>query len=226
MNEGGWETGHRLNVCEWVAETTQPHQSQNALRLRNLTSKNNKLLRVILWIKCSFISDLGHVAWRKNHQEEFDEEPEGAPERIPTVDERRERPSLVVDPVSAVCGVSGHATSTRHSVDVRLIVETRVDLTSWPILQQNWIVRRFLFYREWTTFRRTDVFKRYVPRFKTLSIVSSSITLARFSVPTDIRFSETAIPIKWFELFWIKCQRCDCSTRVSQTKIKVSKGCD
>ena len=34
--------------------------------------------------KGSWVSE----AWRKNHPEEFEEEPEGPPERIATVDER------------------------------------------------------------------------------------------------------------------------------------------
>ena len=37
------------------------------------------------------------------------------------------------------------------------------------------------------------------PVSKRISLVSSSITPAPFSVPADIRFSETAILIKWFE---------------------------
>ena len=42
-------------------------------------------------------------AWRKAHPEEFEEEHQGAPERIPTVEERRERLNLMPVCEGAVC---------------------------------------------------------------------------------------------------------------------------
>ena len=65
--------------------------------------------------KGSWVSE----AWRKDHPEEFEDEDDGPPERIPTVEERRELLRLEADPESAVCAVFGHATSTERSADVR-----------------------------------------------------------------------------------------------------------
>ena len=56
-------------------------------------------------------------AWQKGHLEEFDD-PEGQPERIATVDERRGLLQLNQDLQNAVCAAPGHATSTECSVDV------------------------------------------------------------------------------------------------------------
>ena len=55
-------------------------------------------------------------AWQKGHLEELD--PEGPPERIPTVDERTGLLQVNQDPQSAVCAAPGHATTTQCSVDV------------------------------------------------------------------------------------------------------------
>ena len=55
---------------------------------------------------------------KKAHPEEFEGEREGAPERIPTAEERREELRLDTDLVGVVCVAFGHATSTRRSVDV------------------------------------------------------------------------------------------------------------
>ena len=41
----------------------------------------------------------------------------------------------------------------------------------------------------------SDVFKRYIPRFKTNITLSSSITLAPFTVPADIRFRKQPSPL-------------------------------
>ena len=58
--------------------------------------------------KGSWVSE----AWKKEHQEELEEELEGPPERIESAEERRERQHLNSDPVSAVCVALGHTTST------------------------------------------------------------------------------------------------------------------
>ena len=49
---------------------------------------------------------------RKEHPEELDDEHEGPPERMPTVEERREWLRLDRVHESAVCAVFWHATST------------------------------------------------------------------------------------------------------------------
>ena len=66
------------------------------------------------FIKRSWVSE----AWRKEHPEEIAEEL-GPPVRIATTEERRERLSLEHTHEGSVCAASGHATSTRGSVDVR-----------------------------------------------------------------------------------------------------------
>ena len=57
--------------------------------------------------KGSWVSE----AWKKGHPEELND-PEGPPERIPTVDERIGLLQLNQEPQSAVCAAPGHATST------------------------------------------------------------------------------------------------------------------
>ena len=57
--------------------------------------------------KGSWVSE----AWRKERPEEFEEEPTHPQERILTVEERRERLRLDLEPESAVCAASGNATS-------------------------------------------------------------------------------------------------------------------
>ena len=58
-------------------------------------------------------------AWRKEHPEEMEDEPESLRERIPNADERIERLNIEFEPESSACAVFGHATSTWRSVDVR-----------------------------------------------------------------------------------------------------------
>ena len=57
--------------------------------------------------------------WRKDHPEEFEEEPEDPLERIPISEERRALLNLDHASEGAVCAVLGHATSTQRSVDAR-----------------------------------------------------------------------------------------------------------
>ena len=61
--------------------------------------------------KGSWVSE----AWRKEHPEEFEDEDNGPPERIPTVEERRELLRLETDPESAVC-VRSSGTPPPHIV--------------------------------------------------------------------------------------------------------------
>ena len=58
-------------------------------------------------------------AWKNEHPDELLDEPTGPPERILTTDERRVQLRIDRDSEGAVCAVSGHATSTRRSADVR-----------------------------------------------------------------------------------------------------------
>ena len=55
----------------------------------------------------------------KRKQDEFEEEPDGAPERIPTHEKRREGLQLNAELMGVVCAAFGHATSTQRSVYVR-----------------------------------------------------------------------------------------------------------
>ena len=57
-------------------------------------------------------------AWRKDRPEEFDDEPDDPPERMPTAQERSAMLNLDHATEGAVCAAFGHATSTRRSVDV------------------------------------------------------------------------------------------------------------
>ena len=71
---------------DWV------RMAQNVLR-------DNAVIVGRFFNKGSLVSE----AWRKEHPEEIEEDREGPPERIPSAEERRERLSLVLDPMSAVC---------------------------------------------------------------------------------------------------------------------------
>ena len=65
--------------------------------------------------KGSWVSE----AWKKEHPEEMEDEPESPQERIPNAEERMERINNEFDRESSVCAVFGHATSTQRSADVR-----------------------------------------------------------------------------------------------------------
>ena len=58
-------------------------------------------------------------AWKREHPEELEEGEIGPPERMASAEERRERLQLNKVPEGAVCAVSGHATSTWRSADIR-----------------------------------------------------------------------------------------------------------
>ena len=103
---------HRDSVRRWkdVAPDINVYwvrMAQNALRF-------NVVIVGKFFNKGSWVSE----AWRKAHPQEFEEEREGPPERVESVEERREILHLNSDPVSAVCAALGHATSTQRSVDV------------------------------------------------------------------------------------------------------------
>ena len=81
------------------------------VRMAQSVLRYNVLIVGKFFNKGSWVSE----AWRKEHPEEFAEEPEGPPERIQTANERRER--LNVDPVreGAVC-VRSPGTPPPHGV--------------------------------------------------------------------------------------------------------------
>ena len=55
---------------------------------------------------------LDSEAWRRDHPEEIPDEPEGPPERMATIEERREHLHLVHVREDVVCAAFEHATST------------------------------------------------------------------------------------------------------------------
>ena len=76
-------------------------------------------------------------AWMKTYPDEFNEEPEGAPERICSADERREQLGLDHDPLCAVC-VRSPGTPPPHGA--RLTSAERCNPNFWksgPISQRN-----------------------------------------------------------------------------------------
>ena len=85
---------------DWV------RMAQNVLRF-------NVLIVGKFFNKGSWVSE----AWRKEHPEGLVEGPEGPPERIPSMEERREQLHLHHDGEGTVYAASGHATSTQRSVD-------------------------------------------------------------------------------------------------------------
>ena len=74
----------------------------------------NVVIVMVFFNKESWVSE----AWRKEHPEEASDDP-GPPDRIATTEERWERQNLEHNHEGSVCAASGHATSTRGSVDVR-----------------------------------------------------------------------------------------------------------
>ena len=104
---------HRDTVRRW--KDFAPDIKVDWVRMAQSVLRYNVVIVGKFFNKGNWVSE----AWRKAHPEEFTDEPEGPPERIATADERRERLSLVLDPMSAVCAAFGHATSTRRSVDAR-----------------------------------------------------------------------------------------------------------
>ena len=94
--------GHRNDIqVEWV------RMAQSVLRY-------NVVIVGKYFNKGSWVSE----AWKKEHPEETEGEPESLPERIPNAEERMGRLNIEYEPESSVCVVFGHATSTRRSVDV------------------------------------------------------------------------------------------------------------
>ena len=88
---------HKDTVKRW--KDFAPDINVDWVRMAQSVLRYNVVIVGKFFNKGSWVSE----AWRKDHPEEFTDDPEGPPERIATVDERRERLSLVLDRMSAVC---------------------------------------------------------------------------------------------------------------------------
>ena len=88
---------HRDTVRRW--KSFAPDMKVDWVRMAQSVLRYNVLIVGKFFNKGSWVSE----AWKKEHPEEFADEPEGPPERIQTANERREW--LNVDPVreGAVC---------------------------------------------------------------------------------------------------------------------------
>ena len=122
---------HRDSVRRW--KDFAPDIKLDWVRMAQSVLRYNVVIVGKFFNKGSWVSE----AWRKAHPEEFEEEHQGAPERIPTVEERREELHLDTEHVGVVCGAFGHATSTQRSVDVRCKGVTQMNRMSRPINQYN-----------------------------------------------------------------------------------------
>ena len=103
---------HRDTVRRW--KDFSPDIKVDWARMAQNVLRYNDVIVGRFFNKGCWVSD----AWRKEHPEEFEEEPDGPPERMPTAHERREQ--LILEPSleGVVCAVLGHATSTQRSADV------------------------------------------------------------------------------------------------------------
>ena len=122
---------HRDTVKRWKDFASDirvdwMRMAQNVLRY-------NVLIVGKYFNKGSWISE----AWKKEHPDEFSEDPEGQPERIPTSEERVDMLNLDSDPESAVC-VRSSGTPPPHGVRLNpLLGETRSYENHGPISQLN-----------------------------------------------------------------------------------------
>ena len=103
---------HKDSVRRW--KDFAPDIQVDWVRMAQSILRYNVVIVGNIFNKGSWVS----TAWRREHPGEFEEEPQGAPERIPTIEERREELHLDTDLVGVVCAAFGHATSTQLSVDV------------------------------------------------------------------------------------------------------------
>ena len=90
---------HRDSVRRW--KSFAPDIQVDWVRMAQNVLRDNVVIVGKFFNKGSWVSD----AWRKEHPEESEEEPEGTPERIATGEERSERLHLINDPMNVVvCG--------------------------------------------------------------------------------------------------------------------------
>ena len=100
---------HRDSVRRW--KNFAPDIKVDWVRMAQNVLRYNVVIVGRFFNKGSWVSE----AWKKNHPEGFEEEPEGAPERVATAAERREMLRFDTDPVSTV-GVRSRGTPPPHSV--------------------------------------------------------------------------------------------------------------
>ena len=87
---------HKDTVRRW--KNFAPDIKVDWVRMAQNVLRYNVVIVGRFFNKGSLVSEV----WRKARSEEFEEEPEGPPERIATAAERREMLRLDTDPVSAV----------------------------------------------------------------------------------------------------------------------------
>ena len=88
---------HKDIIKHW--KNFAPDIQVDGVRMAQNVLRFNVVIVGKFFNKGSWVSE----AWRKEHPEEIVEEPEGAPERIPTAEERMRLVSLDLDQESAVC---------------------------------------------------------------------------------------------------------------------------
>ena len=104
---------HNDTIRRW--KDFAPDIQVDWVRIAQNVLRYNVVIVRMFFNKGSWVSE----AWKNEHPEEYEDEPDGAPKRNPATEERMEQLLLEPGPVSAVCAVFGHATSMRRSVDVR-----------------------------------------------------------------------------------------------------------
>ena len=125
---------HRDSVRRW--KDFSPDIQVDWVRMAQSVLRYNVVIVGKFFNKGSWVSE----AWRKEHPEKLND-PEGPPERIATVEERRENLHLDLDPVSAVC-VRSSGTSLPQGV--RLTSAGRGPPTS-----ENGLINRPIKLRFW-----------------------------------------------------------------------------
>ena len=139
---------HRDSVRRW--KSFAPDVEVDWVRMAQNVLRYNVVIVGRFFNKGSWVSE----AWRKEHLEEFEEEPTNPQERILTVEEGREllRPDL--DPAGAVC-LRSLGTPPPHGARLNLLKgETRTNLKSGPMSPVNWILL-VLFISSWRDHKLT-----------------------------------------------------------------------
>ena len=122
---------HKDSVKRW--KTFAPDIKIDWVRMGQNVLRYNVVIVGRFFNKGSWVSE----AWRKEHADELDGEPDGPPERIETGEERREHLQLDSDPVSVVC-VRSSGTPPPHGVRLTSAEgETQSKRMSGPINQLN-----------------------------------------------------------------------------------------
>ena len=122
---------HKDTVRRW--KSFSPDIKVDLVRMAQNVVRYNVVIVGKFFNKGSWVSE----AWRKENPEEFEDEPEGPPERLTTAAERRE--SLHLEPVSEsnVC-VRSPGTPPPHSARLTSAEgETRINRIRGPISQYN-----------------------------------------------------------------------------------------